>query len=409
MNTHHFLFGKRTFFFFIGACIAINLSAKSFNFCKTTLDKKNFIDTISFEFINNKIILPVSIEGETYRFAFDTGASMFIPKTLVTKNNYRILKTDSVRDASGKREALDFAELREFQLGNLTFTNTPCIVRDLDEDLFCSALFDGLIGSNILKNLIVKIDVENKWLIITDRKEVFKNETGFKKHFISSRKQNIPYIEANFLGKKNANILFDTGDNDFFTLSNQIFNQLYKQGRLKTAILDKTIGVESGGFAGYENESTKYLLKTDDFQLADFHFQNLYFTLTSSRSSRIGADLLNYGKVILDFKKHQFTFIPQESGATVTIPDTKRPSHSFIQKDGLVIVGLIWESSNAYKAGLRKGFILKQINGFPINERCDLLSPLIKEELKKNDMRQLLVVDLEGIEREISFKKEGVD
>jgi hypothetical protein len=211
------------------------------------------------------------------------------------------------------------------------------------------------------------------------------------------------------LNGKKAYTLFDTGDGNFFVLSNQKFTKWNKKDRLQASILDKTTGVEGGGFAGYENEGTKYLLKTDDFQLADFNFQNLYFTLTSDNSSRIGADILNYGNVILDFKKHQFTFIPKGLGANVVIPETKRPSHSFITKDNSVKVGLIWESSNAYKAGLRKGFVLKQINGFPVKERCDFLDPLLKEELKINDARQLLVVDLDGIEREITFKKEGVD
>jgi hypothetical protein len=388
--------------------MAVNFSANGFNFCKTTVDKTDFTDTIPFEFINNRIMLPVTIKGETYRFAFDTGASVFISKVLATKYNYRILKKGLVRDANGQKDSIEFAELREFRLGNLTFTNTPCMVKDLDEKLFCSE-FDGLIGPNILKNMIVKIDVENNRFIITDRKKAFENEIGFKKYFFSTKNQNIPYVQIQFLNGKKVRAVFDTGAGGFFDLSNRKFTRLNKKDRLKAFILDKTIGVARGGLAGYENNTTKFLLKTDDFQLADFNFQNLYFTLTSSRRSRVGADLLNYGSVILDFKKHQFIFIPKKQDATAIISEKKRPSHSFIFKNDSLKVGLIWESSNAYKAGLRKGFALKQINGFPVNDICDLLAPLLKEEVKKNDMRQLLVVDLEGIEREITFRKEGVD
>ncbi|MDR1763872.1 MAG: hypothetical protein LBR64_07995, partial [Dysgonamonadaceae bacterium] len=49
-----------------------------FNFCKATVDRKNFTDSIPFEFINNRIIIPVIIEGDTLRYIFDTGASMTI-------------------------------------------------------------------------------------------------------------------------------------------------------------------------------------------------------------------------------------------------------------------------------------------------------------------------------------------
>ena len=40
--------------------------------------KKNYYIEVKYEFINELIIIPVEIEGEKYRFLFDTGAPNFI-------------------------------------------------------------------------------------------------------------------------------------------------------------------------------------------------------------------------------------------------------------------------------------------------------------------------------------------
>lgn len=43
---------------------------------------KNYYQEITFEFIKNKIIIPVEIDGKTYKFLLDTGAPNMISKEI---------------------------------------------------------------------------------------------------------------------------------------------------------------------------------------------------------------------------------------------------------------------------------------------------------------------------------------
>jgi hypothetical protein len=69
-----------SFYFILFFTITVN--AQKYSFKTGSPSPRNYYTEINYEDVNGKIIIPVCIEGETYRFLFDTGAPNLISKAL---------------------------------------------------------------------------------------------------------------------------------------------------------------------------------------------------------------------------------------------------------------------------------------------------------------------------------------
>ena len=114
------------------------VSVKSFcqDFNKISVDK-NYHTEVAYEFVNEKIIIPVEIEGEQYRFLFDTGAPNFITNNLYNKIKTRFVKSILVSDASNKKDSLNVVVVPKINIGGTHFRNSTAVVsKDSSNFLF---------------------------------------------------------------------------------------------------------------------------------------------------------------------------------------------------------------------------------------------------------------------------------
>jgi C-terminal processing protease CtpA/Prc len=70
--------------------------------------------------------------------------------------------------------------------------------------------------------------------------------------------------------------------------------------------------------------------------------------------------------MIIDPRRKRMLFQPYDSAAHVTIGN-KQTEKAIINKDGLPVVGLVWERSEAWQAGLRQGDTILKADGQPIH------------------------------------------
>jgi len=138
---------------FLLLLISSNIYSQSIDLNIGKANTKNYYEEISFELVNDKVIIPVTIEGERYRFILDTGAPNIISKEIYDLVKPKLIKSIPVTDASGKREYLNVVSLESLKLGNVSFEQTAALVYEQNANpLFKCFRVDGFIGSNMLRN-----------------------------------------------------------------------------------------------------------------------------------------------------------------------------------------------------------------------------------------------------------------
>lgn len=314
---------------------------------------RNYFTTIPYSEIKSKIIMQAELNGKAYNFIFDTGAPTAISQELVEQLNLAAKEKVEMRDQSAKLDSMNVVNIERLKIGDVTFKNTPAIVIKDMQMLGCFNI-DGIIGSNILGNSVLQISSKNKTLTITDRpgKLNLKRKNSIK--MTTNPIQSTPYITAYYLNgdlSANENILVDTGMNGFFDLSIHAYSQAIEKINVFTT-LHKARGTYSIGFHGVAEESDSYKVLIPQLLIGKTNFTNVTVDTTTDHTSRIGADVLDYGLMTLDFINKRFYFEPFEETEVIDLKEKTWPI-SLSMKEEKVVIGIVWDDklSAIFKPG----------------------------------------------------------
>lgn len=381
----------KLYFTFIYLFIALKVISQNVDFDKGSVSEKKYYEEVSFDLVFDKIIIPVTINNKTYRFLLDTGAPNVISKKLFDE-----LKTEKknkviVNDANNIDQSLTTTEISSLKIGALTFTNQIAIVYDLANHNVLSCFgIDGFIGSNLLRNSILKISSkENKIILTNTIKNINPQKKPTKIKLIGSQKA--PYIEFDFIGKNKVEVtdmvLIDTGMSGFYEMSNRAY-KMFEEHHVFD-VLGSNIGVTNIGLFGAGNPSEQKLMQVETGILNNSAIKNLILTTVEDTNSRIGLDFLKYGDFILDFNKENAYF---EFADNVTL-QTKIPKYHATVIENKYVIGIVWDKNYAEKMSLGDEII--RIEDHIINEMtfCQILE--LKTQIK----------DLKNYEIEIKNKE----
>ena len=219
---------KRVFTLVVLALFASSLLAQSIDFNQGSITQKKFLEKISYQNIDGKIVVPVTINGKMYNFVIDTGATLTISDKLFKELNLQIVGQSNVMDASGRMKEARIILLPELHLQGITFINTPaCVHHEESSDFFnlfdCFGI-DGIIGSNELRNSVIQFDERNKHLIIANNLfQLMKDKEGKKVGKWQKMEQtplSNPLIIIGFQKEQKIGdrVEFDTGSSEMFTM-----------------------------------------------------------------------------------------------------------------------------------------------------------------------------------------------
>jgi|SRR6187402_2217823 len=338
---------KRIYFilccFFTTFAIAQNES----NLNQGDIRQTKYLQTIGYEKAKGKIFVTVSINGEKYKFLFDTGAPFAISKKIY--DQLHLPKTGSlpIQDASGKSEEMIITMLPDLQLGEISFLNTPGIVfQESSSPVFGCLDVDGIIGSNMLRNSVIQFDELNHQLTITDNaKNLSLKKVPYQELELSQTQSN-PFIKITLQKGNQAvsdNLLFDTGADGFYEMSVAAY-LYFKQKSDVAEVIAENDGSSAWGLHGMEGKEHQYELKVPGLILCHKTFNNVIVTTTGSNESRIGSKLLNYGKVTVDYKKKRFYFEPYTNANTDELSEHLWAIAPTLQ-DNKMVVGIIWDKT----------------------------------------------------------------
>ena len=80
--------------------------------------KETYSEQIPFQRSLGLIILPVKINGNSYRFLFDTGAPMVVSPKLAEAFDMRVVSKKYVHDSSNQRKKQEYVKMPEFVVKN---------------------------------------------------------------------------------------------------------------------------------------------------------------------------------------------------------------------------------------------------------------------------------------------------
>ncbi len=377
----------------------ISLGQKNLNKGKAT--DKDYYTEVAFEFVNGKIIIPVTIENKTYRFLLDTGAPNLITSTLHEQIKSRNLKVNTVRDANNRKSKMKVASIPLLTIGGVAFKNSPNLVYEHGENIiFDCFVIDGFIGSNLLRNSVVQINLEKKLLIITNdiAKINIGNAKPIKLSLVGNQKS--PYLWVNLKGEKTAreNLLFDTGMRSMYDLSMKNYRHLKNKNIYQ--LIDQGYGTNSISLFGNAKKAQHYRLLVPEFSIGEVTFKNVVTQTTDDNNSRIGTEILNYGNVTIDFENEQFYFDTKSKEIAI---EEKLLGFSTTLINKRLVVGTIWD--DALQSQIKIGDEILKINDVDYQKThfCEFVTNA--SALKKEDHLNITFRTQTGEIKEITLDK----
>ncbi|RYD98360.1 MAG: hypothetical protein EOP54_07810 [Sphingobacteriales bacterium] len=261
-----------------------------------SLGSKAFEYKIPFTLYENKILIEVVIEKKKYNFVFDSGAMSLLDKDMVNMKKAKNVAIDlEAEDANEQKKKLSVIQVPSLKLENINFKDGYFAVHDFTaiNERSCVPIA-GIFGSNLMNNLVWKIDFKEKMILVTDQSVATGGalEITFEKEAFS----NVPYTKLNVRGAV-IDLVLDTGSGDALTIGKNAFD------KIKDSTFLEGTGPSATSLFG-NNEGTFY----EDSVAISFPaapgkvFKGVHTTAQGNEMALLGIDFLKHYAPVFDYK-----------------------------------------------------------------------------------------------------------
>lgn len=355
-----------------------------------------FCDTIPLEVKEDGVFFPIQLEGRTLRFKLDTSKAQATLYTDSKIENWEEVGNIVSQDSDERVDTTKIVMIPSIRIGSITIDG---YIAALEPRPTNGTKHEGCIGFDFInKGIAIKIDKQKGWLIISNERKTFEKEKGYALHY--DLKWFVPHITISPFIRHTDKALLDLTFPSLYVLNKTSFD--------KHAYKSKNVMSQVEGFAqGYLSNQTNS--KREKQQVAFMQLERLKWdqfsfqvvrTMTTIGSSRIGFKVLDHGALIINPFRKEVILQPYTT-ETYTIINNKLLGLAFVPASHGVVVGLIFEKSEAYKKGIRQGDILLKINEIPVNNFQDIL----KNPMLENNKYQLTLRNKDGKEKIIEIER----
>jgi predicted aspartyl protease len=390
----------RTIYFFFAVFFSV--------FFPTWAQAEDIFFETRLERSHSWIFLPITIDGKTYSFLFDTGATYtvldaslknLLGKPLTKREleellGIRVGQLDA--DTPTGKIRLPYYRPIDVMLGNMNLkTQHPFMAVDLT---FLGKVggrkFHGIIGMAFIRKYIWDLDFdENRLRVHALGTEISRVQFEVVKDIRWFRMTPIIYAS---IGEMTIPFLVDTGDTGSGTLAGQNLDTLMASGHVADV---SSIPMPTFTGVTYQRRARVTRLKLDSLE-----YQGLLMHESSMNS--LGLDFLKRHHVLLDFPNQTFYL---KKGSRFQRVDREGKSGIKIIKDGQkVVVFLVDQRGPAATVGIKRGDIIHSINNLPAQDH-DLSR--IRDLLRGEDGEEILLTitrDGQKLEKRF-FLKKGYD
>ena len=325
----------------------------------------NFADSIAIEWRGEQVYVPVGIGGQTYRFLLDTGSGQtVIYEDSPFLNQCREAGFMLAHDAIGATDTVHVMAMPPMTLGQLTLTDCRATLQRRAVE---GRRFDGIIGFDLVcHGLSMKIDVAQRLLVLSDRRDFFDDEPGFDVKYRLNF--HVPYVSIVPFGKYSEEVLFDTGSRKFYAINKRSFDsgEEWLAEPLGQQIEGRSTGRHAIGNYGAEPLGEVVFLALDRLRMGDVTFTDVH-TVTTQGGSHLGALVLEQGAVVFNPRRKRLHFEPYDGSSTLRVAN-KQLEIAFVAERGMPVVGLVWEQGEPYRLGFREGDLVVAIDDRPVRD-----------------------------------------
>ena len=361
----------------------------------------HFYQELPFEQINGKIIIDVEIAGHLHKFLLDTGAPFTVSDDVAAQLGITSNKQSNTTDAYGNSSTTKVARVENVKLGGVTFKNVPAFIGT--NLIFKCTGVDGNIGSNLLRNTIIKFNSKTKIITLTDDPaQLNLNAQNSIPLNLKIDKQSTPFFVLNAGNNTTGEYYFDSGDAGFLSLSNTYFD-IFKAHN-SCQILASGYGSNSFGENGAENNNIKHRVIFPVIGIGNAQFKNVkaetVFSNNGSGNNSIGSRLLDYGTLTLDYIHGKLYFDP--FAAVTDLAEKSWPISPTIS-DNKLVIGVVWDK---LKDIVKPGLQIMAIDGVSYGQVdiCSLLKQ--KSILQGKEQTTLTIKDEKGDLKQLEIAKE---
>lgn len=357
----------------------------------------DFEVTVKFDEYLGLVIVPVEINGKTYRFLFDTGATTGISSDLNEKLNNNTIFRGGLIDSDKNRTIVKYVSVDSLNIGGISFTNQSAFVINFDKNpiLKCMDL-DGILGSNTIKNCNWKIDFQNKKIELTNKEINPTDKLNIP--FKTDRQYNIK-IDLKTGGLHITNLKLDYGSNGALSIPKSVIYDLKSQN-IMTKITSQ-IGFSQSGITG-EISSIKDLYgKLDSLYFNDLVFNNIPI---KTGKGLIGTGILSNWIVEIDWDHQNLYFTKQKEQIDQT--KTFGLFLNFTENRGVYVQSVILKSE-ADKKGIVPEMTVLKIGDSNLNNETQFCKS-IKAYREKNEISMELI-NLKGDTLNVTLNKQDID
>ncbi|MCC9043579.1 aspartyl protease family protein [Myroides sp. M-43] len=342
---------------------SFHLFAQRGIFKKGTITPNAYNENLNYTVKDDHIYVDVIIEDKTYKFIVDTGAPTSV--TFNVKGDFDFIYEDELYDASNNVSKVKFISIPSIRIGNLEYKNFAAVQSDMDA--FKSLGVDGLIGANMISKSCWDFDLENNRITLSNN--LNKQEINlFNRVKVKKADSGTPTLTMTYFnGLKEKDIFFDTGYNDFFYLSEDMFDTLNKKNVFSKVLTGE--GVIS--YSAFGPSIGKTYITPLEMKIGNYEIPVFIAAVDVDDTSNLGTKWLKYYRTIL--YKNNFYF----KSYNKILPSTYQDIGIKVKiKENELIISFVWDSPSIKNKNLKAGDKILSVNNKDI-------SSMSEDELKE--------------------------
>ncbi|WP_226789128.1 retropepsin-like aspartic protease [Polaribacter porphyrae] len=416
------------------------------------LNNKSKKERVKFKLINNLIVIPLVINEKKLSFILDSGVSKTILFNISQNDSIGLNNVKTVKlQGLGNGEAVDALLSKNNKVNIKSIENYNETIYVILKDYFdlsgkMGTTIHGIIGYNILKNFVVKINYKYKYIDFYKAKnfkyskckkcEVFPIQFYRKKPYIKTK------VQLDTISNKltDVTLLVDSGGSDAIWLFEHTKKEIITPNLFFRDILGEGL---SGSIYGNRSRIPMLKLKSFEVKQPTVSFLDSISTRNArnfkTRNGSIGGGILKRFIVWFDYPNKRMTLKKQSSltkrfnynmsglvivynGKQLVREEEKKSftdgynnkvqdnnTVSFISRFSYKFkpsfkVKSVLKNSPAEKAGILKDDIILKLNGVPSYDYT--LGKIIQKFQEKSGRKIRITVERNGVKMKFQFRLE---